>query len=135
MLDGSNRHDLTAPTATQIPPVSTPIRHTARAELSVAECETAYQVALSEAGELEAELVAVTATPVSTPMGVLLAHDRLRGLRLDITQARVRATALLDELGGARAALLDRQEGCDPAQIGHSTLGERLASDSQSRAA
>jgi hypothetical protein len=135
MLDASNRRDPTGPAATGMPAASTVISHTARAEETVAECDDAYRGALIEAEDLEAELVAVTATPVSTPMGVLLVHDRLRGLRLDITRARARASALCDELGGARSALVDRQDGCDLQQIGHTTLGERLASDSQSRAA
>jgi hypothetical protein len=138
MLDGSNERDSATPAAiaaTDLPAGSTAIRHTARAEEAVAESDNAYQVALIQAEELEAELVAVTAIPVSTPMGVLLAHDRLRGLRLDITQAWARASALSDELSGARVALVDRQEGADPEQIGHTTLGARLASDSERRAA
>jgi hypothetical protein len=81
MLDGSNRRDLTGPAVTGMPAASTVISHTARAEETVAECDEAYRVALIEAGDLEAELVAVTATPVSTPMGVLLAHDRVRRRR------------------------------------------------------
>jgi hypothetical protein len=138
MLDGSNERDLTAPAAigaTEMPAASTAIRHTARAEEAVAECDHAYRVATADAEELEAQLVEVSAATTGTPMGVLLAHDRLRGLRLDITQAWARAAALSDELSGARVALVDRQDGADPEQIGHTTLGARLASDSERRAA
>lgn len=138
MLDGSNRGDPIAPAVivtTEMPAGSAAMRHTARAEEAVAECDNAYQVAVNEAEELEAELVAVTAAPVSTPMAVLLAHDRLRDLRQDITQAWLRASALSGELSGARDALVDRQDGCDLQQIRQTTLGQRLASDTESRAA